>query len=173
VEEHELLLLGLLDQEGMHGYKMHEFLERRLQYVPGLTKATAYRLLDRLYRRGLIDRRVEREGRRPERLVYWITDAGRRRFEELLRRQLALPARPVHPGDVALFFSHRIPIRERIELLRTRLRGLEQERERLSTSLGLHAEAGPARLVMEHSLAHIDTEIEWLSGLISRLEGDL
>lgn len=170
MEEHELLLLGLLDQEGMHGYRLHEFLERRLQYVTGLTKATAYRLLDRLYRQGLVDRRAERQGRRPERLVYWITEAGRQRFEALLRHLLALPTRPVHAGDAALFFSYRIPPQERAELFRVRLQGLEERRARLVASLDLHAEGSPARLVMEHALAHLDTEVRWLHELISKLE---
>ncbi len=173
MEEHELLLLGLLDQEGMHGYRLHEFLERRLQYVPGLTKATAYRLLDRMYRGGLVERHVEREGRRPERLVYRITEAGRQHLDRLLRSQLAIASRPILPGDVALLFSYRVPVQERVQLLRARLARLQEERQRLAASLELHAQTGTVRLVIEHSLAHLDTEIRWLSRLVANLEEEL
>ncbi len=154
----------------MHGYKLHEFLERRLQYVPGLTKASAYRMLDRLYRKGLVDRKSERQGRRPERQVYRITEAGREKFLSLLRRQLAVPGRPVLAGDVALLFSHRLPPEERMELLRARLDGLKEMRERLALSLGVHSEGSPARLVLGHVLAHLDTEIQWLGGLLIGME---
>ena len=88
-ENTELLLLGLLGRQGMHGYELSQFLEHRLSFLSDLKKPTAYRLLDRLHGSGLVARTAEKAGRRPERGVYSLTAAGEARLDGLLRRHLA------------------------------------------------------------------------------------
>src|SRR4051812_13792108 len=124
MDANELLLLGLLDRQEMHGYRLHEFLEHRLQFVSDLKRPTAYRLLEQLHRQGLVERASEREGRRPERMIYRVTPAGRARFEDLLRLQLASASRTIYPGNAALLFADRVPPEERGSLLRKRLEGV-------------------------------------------------
>ena len=46
--ERELLLLGVLRQGEMHGYQLHDFIERSLAFCTDLKKPTAYFLLDKM-----------------------------------------------------------------------------------------------------------------------------
>lgn len=169
-EANELLLLGLLEKEEMHGYRLHEFLENQLSFVSDLKRPTAYRLLEQLYRRGLVEREAERSGRRPERLVYQITPAGRSRFEKLLRAQLATAERVMHTGNIALLFSDRIPVDERRGLLRRRLASAREQRSIFAEIVNAHASGRTAHLALTHDLAHLDVEIAWLANLIEELK---
>ena len=169
----ELLLLGLLDQQEMHGYKLHEFLEHQLSFVSDLKRPTAYRTLEQLLRRGFVARVSERSGRRPERMVYRITPTGRARFERLLREQLASAERVIHQGNIALLFWGRIPENERVHLLERRRRGVEEQRSMLAPIVDAHREGTAVRLVLEHDLAHLDTEISWLTKTIDDLKEKL
>ena len=74
MDARELLLLGLLLREEMHGYSLSHFLERRFGQIVVLNRSTAYFLLSRLERRELVATATEREGQRPERRVYRLTD---------------------------------------------------------------------------------------------------
>jgi DNA-binding PadR family transcriptional regulator len=169
MDAHELLLLGLLDQEAMHGYRLNEFLEHRLSFVSDLKRPTAYRLLEQLLARGLVERESERAGRRPERQVYRLSTAGRARFDRLLREQLADAEQTVHPGNVALLFSDRVPPAERRDLLRRRRDGVATLRAVAANTLEPHAPASPPRLALEHDLAHLDAEMAWLDRTIEGL----
>jgi DNA-binding PadR family transcriptional regulator len=163
----ELLLLGLLDHESMHGYALNEFLEHRLGYVSTLKKPTAYRLLELLLDQGLVEQELEREGRRPERKVYRITELGRSRLVELLRSELARADRPVYGSNVPiLFWEHLDPVEVATLLERRRADVAGQHIEMVST-IEAHSAGTPARLVLEHDLAHLETELVWLDRLIA------
>lgn len=170
MESNELLLLGLLDQQDMHGYKLHELLEHQLHFVSDLKRPTAYRLLEYLLRRGMVEREPEREGRRPERMVYHITAAGRARFDKLLREQLARAEPVIHSGNVALLFSDRVPRDERLGLLERRRGGVEEHRGLMASIVAAHPEGTAVRLAMEHDLAHLETELSWLTSTIQHLK---
>jgi len=166
-DSNELLLLGLLDQHKMHGYELHEFLEHRLSFLSSLKKPTAYRMLDRMFAEGLVERTAERSGRRPERMVYQLTMAGRERFMRLLREQLAATDRPLAPANVALIFSDRLAPDERTGLLRKRRQSVAELRDLLSNALGFHDAGSGARLVLHHDLAHLAAELGWLDRVIA------
>jgi DNA-binding PadR family transcriptional regulator len=166
----ELLLLGLLDAQRMHGYELHECLEHRLGFVSDLKKPTAYRILERLHEQGLVDGKVERAGRRPERLVYWLTDAGRARLRELLKTQLASAHRSPCPSNVALLFCDRLPPAERRELLSRRRAAMGAQREALASAAQAHSGSSAPRLVIEHDLALVEAELAWLDGVLAPRE---
>ena len=107
--ERELLLLGLLQKEEMHGYQLHEFIDSFMQTCVDLKKSTAYYLLEKMAKEGYVTRTEEREGNRPPRRVYHLTPAGEARFLDLLRQNLAtyLPAK--FPGDTGLTFLDNLP----------------------------------------------------------------
>ncbi|MSP14574.1 MAG: hypothetical protein EXR62_16665 [Chloroflexi bacterium] len=165
---HDLLLLGLLDQESMHGYRLHEFLEHRLSFVSDLKRPTAYHLLEKFFHQGLVEREVEREGKRPERTVYRITASGRKRFVRLLREQLAQAEPP--GGDVAYLFMHRLEPQECIQLLEHRRQAVAEQREVTASLVQVHGLASPARLVLEHTLVHIEAELTWLDRSVRHLK---
>lgn len=162
----ELLLLGLLDMQSMHGYALNEFLEQRLRFVSNLKKPTAYRLLERLYEQKLVDRESERVGRRPGRMVYSITEQGKQRLDELLREHLASGEWVIFPHNVALLFSNRLSDAECADLLASRREALMQWRAQLIESRQAHTPGTPAHRMLDHDLALLDAELLWLDETI-------
>ena len=169
----ELLLLGLLTQQRMHGYELHEFIEKRLHLVSDLTKPTAYRLLESLHEAGLVTRRAEREGRRPERLVYDLTEKGRERLQSLLREQLGQADRIVYPGNAALLFADQLSAGERRSLLLARRDAVAERLSGLRAAREHHPPGTGARLVIDHDSWHLAAEIEWLERAVAAIPADV
>ncbi|NKQ37836.1 MAG: PadR family transcriptional regulator [Chloroflexi bacterium] len=165
--ERELLLLGLLRRQKMHGYELHEFIEQYMQTCVDLKKSTAYYLLDKLAQKGYVSQSVEQSGNRPPRHVYHITPVGEARFQELLRENLASHV-PVKFGDlVGLAFLDDIPAEEAIPLLQKRQEALARS---LETAVTVPPHPGSLQLVIQHQTIHLETEIAWLDSVINSLK---
>ena len=96
-----LNVLALLHERPRHPYDMlRELRERRLDrsFRLGGLPRSLYHAVDRLASRHLIEpTETTREGNRPERTVYRITDEGRDEFDMRLRHVLETPASE-HPA---------------------------------------------------------------------------
>src|SRR5271165_3713666 len=88
-------VLALLRERPMHGYEMFQTLvQRHADRIVKVRPGSLYHVVDRLTEEKLIRRTATtRDGRRPERAIYEITDAG---AEALAERVRELIARPVH-----------------------------------------------------------------------------
>lgn len=88
-------VLALLRARPMHGYDMFQTLvERHADQIVKVRPGSLYHVVDRLTEEKLIRRAATtRDGNRPERAVYEITDAG---IESLQLRVGRLIAAPVH-----------------------------------------------------------------------------
>jgi len=167
--ERELLLLGLLQKEEMHGYQLHEFIDSFMQTCVDLKKSTAYYLLEKMAKDGYVTRTEEREGNRPPRRVYHLTPAGEERFLDLLRQNLAsyLPAK--FPGDTGLTFLDNLPPAEAVTLL-------AQRRQQLAEALAIIEQAPPhtgtLQLMLEHQHIHLQSELNWLDNVIEQLSNE-
>ena len=106
--DHTLLVLGLLKLQDMHGYQLGDLIDRRLKYLTDLKKPTLYHLLAKLESAGLVTKTVSREGNRPERHTYRITDEGTARFDELLRKNLQDAHMAYFNDDIGLLFLSEI-----------------------------------------------------------------
>ena len=164
--ERELLLLGLLQKEEMHGYQLHEFIDSFMQTCVDLKKSTAYYLLEKMAKQGYVTRTEEREGNRPPRRVYHLTPAGEEHFLDLLQQNLAtyLPAK--FPGDTGLTFLDNLPTEETVVLL-------QQRRQQLAKALTLIEQTpthtGSLQFMIEHQQIHLQSELTWLDSVIARL----
>ncbi len=164
--ERELLLLGLLQEEGRHGYELHDFIEKYMQSCVELKKPTAYYLLEKLAKGGYVTETVEQSGNRPARRVYKLTKEGEDHFQLLLRENLRqyIPVR--FANLVGLAFLDNIVPAEAIPLLR-------QRRESMAILLA-DAETAPAhlgafQLLIDHQVAHLRAELDWLDAVIDHL----
>src|SRR3954453_2016636 len=90
----ELTVLQLLHEGPTHPYDMHRLVrERRIDLLVPVRRGTLYHAVERLVKRGLIDTvETTREGRRPERTVYCITEAGADALLDRLRVPHSLPS---------------------------------------------------------------------------------
>lgn len=164
--DRELLLLGVLRGQEMHGYQVAEFIARDMAYCTDLKKPTAYYLLKRLSDQGLIREHSEREGNRPERRVYSLTEAGEREFQRLLRENLSRHEPAYFTDDIGLAFIEALPIAEAAAHLAGRRAALQ---ERMEALRAVPPHQGGAQLVIEHRLRHFASELAWIEEVIARL----
>lgn len=170
-----IAVLSLLVERPMHPYEMYRLLlerheDRRVKVRPG----SLYHTVDRLAGIDLVEAvGTERDGGRPERTTYRITDEGRDALADRIRTLLAVLVNEYPQFPVALGEAHNLPRSEVIELLGTRVRRIEGE---LAESAALlrgaadrHVEE--AYLLGPHYLQEqLTTELRWLTDLIGRLE---
>lgn len=168
--ERELLLVGLLKRQGMHGYQLHEFIDSYMQTCVDLKKSTAYYLLEKMAKEGLITSSEEREGHRPPRLVYSLTPAGEAHFLDLLRQNLATYSPARFPGDTGLTFLDDLPRAEAIALLQSRRAALVKELDRVEQA---PVHTGSLQFLIEHQVVHLRSELGWLDTVINRLAEEI
>ena len=166
--ERELLLLGLLRQMDMHGYRLAEFIERDLTTCTDLKKSTAYFLLDKMVKQGWITQHQEQEGNRPPRRVYRITPEGEAQFQQLLRENLASHTPAKFIGDIGLSFVDTLDRDEALVLLRQRRAALEGD---LAAARAVPKHEGAWQLLIEHRVVHLEAELRWLDEVLARLAG--
>lgn len=165
--DRELLLLGLLRRQDMHGYRLHDFIERYMAMCVDLKKSTAYYLLDKLARQGWIEQNEEHAGNRPTRHIYSLTLAGEARFQELLRHNLSTYSPAHFSSMVGPAFLDALDLAEAASLLKERRAALETL---LARAREVPAHKGSMQLVVEHQIAHLEAELEWLEALIARID---
>jgi DNA-binding PadR family transcriptional regulator len=166
--DRQLLLLGLLRRQEMHGYQLNEFIDRQLAFCIDLKRSTAYYLLDRLCSDGYVEQEIGREGNRPERRTYRITPAGETRFQELLRVNLESYERPLFSADVGMFFYHHVPPEAFQASLLKRQAAIVQHQKELNA---LRASTPPDHhVVIDHHLLHVEAELRWIEQLLHKKE---
>ncbi|WP_031191517.1 MULTISPECIES: PadR family transcriptional regulator [Streptomyces] len=171
-----LSLLGEAEQRGeraMHPYRMQQLIKARGkdQVVNVGQRASLYRTIDRLRRSGLIVvDEVSRDGARPERTAYALTDAGRSAWREWMLDALATPTRdyPAFPAAIAfipMLSSQEVlgQLEKRQELLAAELAGIEAQ---------LNADSDVPRLFMlemEFLKATAEAELTWVASVVDDL----
>jgi DNA-binding PadR family transcriptional regulator len=124
-----LSVLNLLNERPMHPYEMRSLMrERGHDRAFRIRESSVYDTVARLAGRGFIEPvQVNREGRRPERTVYAITDAGRDELLVWLRELTSEPA-PEYPAFAAPhMFVYALGRDGAISALQQRAAGLEAE----------------------------------------------
>src|SRR6476469_2609586 len=89
-----LAVLALLAERPTHPYEMDFLMRTRgLEQSIKLNRGSLYTVVETLQRDGLIvPQETQREGRRPERTIYALTEAGRANFAGWHRALLSTPA---------------------------------------------------------------------------------
>lgn len=164
--DRELLLLGLLSHEGMHGYQLNEYIDRQMAFCVELKRPTVYYLLDKLCKAGYVAEETGREGNRPERHIYRITAAGRARFTDLLRHNLATYHAPRYNDDIGVIFQHHLSSEEVVHHLQSKRAAVADRREELLL-LRDRMPDNRHRAVVDHHLVHLDAELLWIDMLTS------
>ncbi|RSM82392.1 PadR family transcriptional regulator [Amycolatopsis sp. WAC 01375] len=168
-----LAILSTLNERPMHPYEMASILKSRgKDRDMGIKWGSFYTVVGNLRKHGFIEA-VEsgREGARPERTVYRITDAGRDEMLDWLRELLGELA-PEEPKFVAgLSVLGWLGPDEVIALFRTRLAALDEDIASTRAELARLIEEIP-RLVLlelEYHLAIRAAEAEWVRSILGEL----
>jgi DNA-binding PadR family transcriptional regulator len=170
-----LAVMALLYERPMHPYEMVSVMRERGQHESvRLRYSSLYSVVEALGREGLISpRETVREGRRPERTVYGLTEAGRVEFLSWLRELLREPAKEYTQFAAGLTFLAALPPSEALALLEERTRLLEEEVGEMRSRLDAAMEGGLSRLFLvenEHELVLREAELAWVRGLVREIE---
>lgn len=124
-----LAVLSCLNERPMHPYEIGQTLRVRAKHDSiKLNFGSLYNVVEALEKRGMVAaRETVREGRRPERTIYEITDPGVRELTEWLSELVSTPAKEYLQFVVALSFLPGLPPHEALDLLRTRVMALENQ----------------------------------------------
>ncbi len=168
--EERLLILGLLRSHEMHGYQLHEMLAERAVTAVHLSKANAYKLLKKLEADGLVRAYEERQGNRPPRRVYRVTEEGEAAFQTMLRTLLAEYVEPEFPSIVPLNFVSELPASEGLALLKQRRTALVAQIAKIAA---VPEETRQAHLSLDFFHHAYRTELEWLDRVIANQEANV
>jgi DNA-binding PadR family transcriptional regulator len=168
VSQTRLLLLGMLQVQGRHGYELMDAVEQQFSAFANLKKASAYYELNRMEAEGLVTARREEQEGRPSRRVFTVTPAGEAAFRQLLQEALRQPGAGVSTADVGLMFLDWLPVGEAAALLAGRIAALRQSLEAVR-ALPRHRPGSGIYLTMAHLVARLEFEIAWHESLIAQL----
>ena len=154
-----ILILWLLSESPLHGYAVRRILaERGLAFWFPVDYGSIYAVLAALEQKGYVTAlEAERQGARPERTRYAITQAGRRHLEELVEAAWQHINTAADPVQAALLANHELDAAEIQRFLHERLGQLEARREQIASM----ARSAPNPAMVDRQLALIEAEIEW------------
>ncbi|MDG4804525.1 PadR family transcriptional regulator [Micromonospora sp. WMMD980] len=168
-----LAVLSVLVERPRHPYEIATVLRERGkdQDMP-IKWGSLYTVVANLERHGLLAA-VEsgRQGRRPERTVYRITDAGRTELVDWTRELVAVPEREHPRFEAGLSVLGALHPTEATELLRRRLDRLTGQLDAQRAALARHAREVPRLFLVEaeYDLAVREAEATWVRGLLDEL----
>jgi DNA-binding PadR family transcriptional regulator len=173
-----LAALEVLHDGPRHPYEIHQVMQdRQIGRLVKLTAGSLYHAIDRLADDGLVATvETTREGRRPERTVYRMTDAGRDAFAERVRAITAEPAKEFPQFAQAIAALHNLRRNDAVTQLQRRAMALEAElaaggvvRERLRKR-----DVHPMHWIdVEYVLRMKEAELAFTEELLDRLSNNV
>lgn len=169
-----LAVLSYLSQQPMHPYELGRTLRehgdaRSIKFNHG----SLYMVVGQLARAGYItELETSREGQRPERTVYTLTDAGRAEFRDWLRELVAEPEYEYPHFVAALSLIAALPPSEVLTLLRHRLGRLQEARAELRDHIDATLAQGLPELFLieeEYRLALLAAEASFIEEFIGKI----
>ena len=170
-----LAVLCLLLERPMHPYEMSTTLrERSKETSIKLNYGSLYSVVDSLARHEFIRaRETVREGRRPERTIYELTDAGQAEYVDWMSELLAVPEKEFPRFEAALSLMPGLPPEDVVALLRERTKRLELELLALRSLHEFADKEGLPRLFVvegEYHGAMLEAELAFVRRLIADIE---
>ncbi|WP_020075908.1 PadR family transcriptional regulator [Cryocola sp. 340MFSha3.1] len=167
-----LAVLACLWERPMYPYEMTTTMkERGKEDSIRLNFGSLYAVIKSLEKHGFIEvSQTEREGNRPERVVYAITPAGRQESEEWLRELVEIPVKEYPAIETGLSLLPMLPPQVAADLL-------ERRRDRIDADIAertvLLAEASglPELFMVEfhYRMAVLQAERTFVAGLAARI----
>jgi DNA-binding PadR family transcriptional regulator len=168
-----LAVLVTLFERPMHPYEMASTMRSRgKERSIKLNYGSLYTVVNNLARHGFIEAvEAHREGRRPERTVYRLTEEGRKETEDWMSELVAVPVKEYPHFEAALAELPVLAPGRALELLRERVAALERLIADTRAELaGLHWLPRLFQLEAEYAVAMQDAELTWLRGLVREFE---
>jgi DNA-binding PadR family transcriptional regulator len=166
--------LALLAEGPTHPYEMYQTLVQRSEdRLVKVRPGSLYHTVDRLAREGLVRATgTEREGNRPERTTYEITEGGTLALSERVAEIIGTPVNEFPEFPLGLGESHNLPVDTVIDLLRKRVGLLRTDIAVLDDAIrAIRAKALPAKYWVDvrYLRAMAEADVATLEALIDDL----
>ncbi len=172
-------ILGFLNDQPCTGYDLKtQCFDQSVAHFWPADQAQIYRTLDKLTEQGFIESKLEIQEDRPNRKIYYLTEAGRGELNRWLHTEQALPVYR-EPFLVQLFFAQEMP---NTEILAQLQKQLDAHRALLDTYNRIEipdSETLPQvrkllelrRMTLDYGKLSERASIEWLMQCIETLKG--
>jgi DNA-binding PadR family transcriptional regulator len=169
-----LAVMSYLTQRPMHPYELSRTLRehgdaRSIKFNHG----SLYMVVGQLAKAGFIaEQETTREGQRPERTVYALTDAGRQEFRDWMRELVEYPRHEYPHFVAALSLIASLAPREVVTLLRRRLDRLAEQRVETRAVIDDTLRQGVPALFLveeEYRLAMLEAESAFVERFIEQI----
>jgi len=172
-----LAVLVLLYERAMHPYEMAATLrERRKEESIKLRYGSLYTVIQALEQGGfIVAQKTSRQGKRPERTTYEITETGETEMKDWLREILSSPVKEFPHYEAGLSLLPALPPEEAADVLQTRIEFLKKDIEQIKGGLEQCKKMGlPAlfSIESEYRLGGLETELGFTQSLVKRIRKD-
>lgn len=171
-----LAVMAVLFERPSHPYDIQRTLrERGKDEVVDFKPAAVYRMVERLVSAGLVEQvGTDREGKRPERTVYRLTEEGAGVVLEWAQGMLARPRNEYGTFAAAVSFLPLLPPEAARGVLEMRATLLDAEIARVTALIeSAHRSSFPRLFLLEDELrlAAMEAEVRWVRGVVDDLAG--
>lgn len=165
-------VLGLLRERPMHGYEMFQTLvARREDRIVKVRPGSLYHVVYRLAQEKLIRQAsTGRDGNRPERTIFEITDLGIDALMDRVRELVATPTNEFPRFVAALAEIHNLDRHTAAEAVRGRITALELELAELAAHRGSSGASAIYLTALDYLLATTQAKVGWLREFADSLE---
>lgn len=169
-----LSILELLNERPMHPYELAATMRSRHhdEFIR-LNFGSLYHTVDALERDGLIvPTEKEKEGGRPERTIYRLTDLGQSVLLEVVSDIISTPRREYVQFSAGLMFMHHLEPAAAAQQLELRAQALHGVITKLTYLLDHLIASGHTRLTLielEHKIAVIEAECAWVEKIAKEI----
>jgi DNA-binding PadR family transcriptional regulator len=159
-------VLALLRARPMHGYEMVQTLvERHADRIVKVRPGSLYHVVDRLTEEKLIRRAgTVRDGKRPERAIYEITDAGAEALAERVGQLIAVPAHEFPQFAVALAEIDTLDAHAAANAVEERIGALDSRAAEITALRDARVTPAGYLVAFDYLLATTQAELSWLHG---------
>ncbi|MGO9557618.1 MAG: PadR family transcriptional regulator [Acidimicrobiales bacterium] len=174
-----LAVLVTLYEKPMHPYEVAQTLRARAKHESvRLNYGSLYAVVEALEKRGLIEAlETVREGKRPERTIYQITDAGAREMIDWMTEIIGQPTKEYPQFMAGLSFLAALTPDDALVALRARADALGLQLAQIRGGLRAATDMGLPRLFgleAEYEEQQIQAELHFVNALIKEIaSGDL
>jgi DNA-binding PadR family transcriptional regulator len=170
-----MAVLVCLYERPMHPYEVAQTLRQRAkQESVRLNYGSLYAVVESLERRGLVKASgTIRQGRRPERTIYEITDDGSREMVDWLTELISVPAKEFPQFMAGLSFIAALEPEDALRALRERSEALAFKLAGLRGGMEASRQAGLPRLFgleAEYEESQLAGELQFVKQLVRDIE---
>ncbi|WP_189309734.1 PadR family transcriptional regulator [Streptomyces brasiliensis] len=169
-----LAVMVTLWQKPMHPYEIAQTLRRQGKDTSTkINYGSLYTVVQSLEKHGFVEvTDVERQGNRPERTVYGLTEAGREEMTEWLSDIVAVPVKEFPIFETALSLMGALHPDEVVRLLEERLSALEVQAASGRGALEKLYETLPRLFLVEteYQLHMVEAQAEWVRGFLQEIK---